>query len=494
MIASEIIEQLHQAMTMRLKLSRTEPDGFSDLDNYILFLGSGCAKAANVPSFSEIARKVFDAYEGVNQLSLDVPSKEERSDEDKLLKSFFKFLGKMSHTEIFLMLQSFFADIPVPTFYQDLALLVKDGYFNRILTTNFDTLLEQALNGVGLQIGFNYQVISLGGGSTSDDESSSDSNATGSLSNMIYIIKLHGDISKQDMNFTPQNIEQALQSQRRFVKSELQGDLIMVGYKFESEPINQWLNYSQRQELWWVDSHPKSTKYNTNDWANQIFYMDENLARPETFFSQLALRLLRRPAYESLRKNSLRSYIQQGTDSGQEDYSGETVSTDEELIVEDLRVKIRSSQALLNSLEQSAPPGERAPSIQAQIDYQRRQIIRLEDDLRSLSNCREKLLTLLETIRAVVPRAAAESNRNLPSKNTLTFLNKLLEFIRKELQAGAPNQYILASSIAAVLTLLERYYLNLTSLPADSETATACQLRDLIRELANFAPSIATRG
>src|SRR5579862_2536266 len=46
---------------------------------------------------------------------------------------------------IYRLLRQYYVELPVPLFYQDLASLLKARVFSRVLTTNYDNLLEQAL-------------------------------------------------------------------------------------------------------------------------------------------------------------------------------------------------------------------------------------------------------------------------------------------------------------------------------------------------------------
>ncbi len=63
----------------------------------------------------------------------------------------------MTHLERFRVLEPFYRRVPVPLFYRDLAALAA-GFVTHVLTTNVDTLLEQALGAVGLTVGRDYCV------------------------------------------------------------------------------------------------------------------------------------------------------------------------------------------------------------------------------------------------------------------------------------------------------------------------------------------------
>jgi hypothetical protein len=298
------------------------------------------------------------------------------------------------------------------------------------------------------------------------------------------------------MNITPDDIEEALRSRGRFVQSEMRGDMIMVGYMLECEPINRWLSRTQRKELWWVNSAPPDAPENDiRSWAGEVVFMDEEISSPDTFFGQLSLRLLRRPAYESLKK-SFKSYIER---SAGPDESGDVAETspesDEEMVIEDLKAKIRSTQSLLNSLEHSMPPGERSPTIQAQIDYQKRQIAQLEDELRSMSKCRSQLLGLLKQVNEVLHSAhdKAELRFKVP-ETTLLFVQKMLDTVSEQYQTDRPDQHVVSSAIGAVSMVAERLSIDFGAEAGKPDSDPAGVLGELARAIATFAPSIPVRG
>lgn len=492
MIPNQGIDNLAELMSERyddrsptqfITQSSDSPDS-DGVEPYILILGSGCSRSAGVPTFEEIALKVFESLSEDEEWQSYVPPQEMQSDSKKLLKAFYKLLDKMTNSQVFRMLQSFYVNIPVPMFYQDLAVLARAGYFNRILTTNFDTLLEQALDGAGLQPDIDYQVTSLGVKSKHKLTRESWPDSSYPTKDPLQIIKLHGDIAQQQMNIAPWNIEDALVSQRRMVKSELQGDIVMVGYNFECEPINDWLKSGRRDQLWWVGPEPEDAPIDIQNWAERIFRINHEIGKPETFFNQLSLRLLRLPMLESLNKN-LSDYAQQ-----EESFSGGykgivsrgLSSSDDDLFIEDLRGNIRRNQAMLYSLEQSAPPGERPQNIQAQIDYQKRQIAELEDKLRSQPKCKDRLSDLIEEISAAVQKRLESDDLQ---QSTLSFLNMQRDTLNEEYHKPEVNQHVISAAIGAVIVLMER-------LNVESDVAVVNP--ELVRELSSFVPSMTARG
>ena len=432
---------------------------------FILFLGRGCADAAGVPSNLQIAQQLFTDTDLAEQY---LDPGDGRVDEESLLHAFNEFIAEMTPGQRYRMLQSFFAGLPVPTFYQDLALLIKAGFFRRIITTNIDTLLEQALNGAGLWGDKDYQVISL-----SNPEQSAYWEADLRAQTRIRIVKLHGDLAQQSAFITPEEILAALSPQRAFVKSELAGDLLMVGYEFESQPLNKWLAWT-RGNLWWISpEEPEPRLLDQIGVSRSYRSLHGEQAYPESFFGQLAYILLRRPIKSSL---SPEKYQASALEKGLTDVDEALADLDASEFSDDeyLQDQLWRSRALLQNLEQATTPGERNLQIQAQINYQRRKVTDLEDQLRGLDDTRLRVLDLLQKVQAGVAKLGPDD------PNIENFLQSQVRTIRREYRRSQPNQSIISAAISSVVVLVERLGAGVV------EPAT-------LEELASLAPSSLAR-
>jgi phosphoglycolate phosphatase-like HAD superfamily hydrolase len=491
MILSQNIDTLSNELQVRNRrdpLSQAEPDPTGS-EKFILFLGSDCARAARVPDIATVASQALDLLTAYNIGDSDEPSKLDKPDKAELLKTLYQRLDEMSPGLIFNTLRSLFVNLPVPVFYQDLAQLVQAGYFNRIITTNFDTLLEQALDGIGMQAGFDYFVTSLGIKSDinarqlSPDFDIDPSEESSTLREPVHIIKLHGDLAQQQINLSPARIEQALRSQRRFVRSELKGDMVVVGYKFENLPLNDWLSSTAttRDRLWWVSQNGDNN--DVAGWAARVAFIEGEAARPETFFGELVLRLLRRPVLATLGKSFKDYFI--GIDINVEFKSEEEAKTDErysddDLTIVELRDKISLSQAALFGQEQSASSNDRPPNVQAQIRYQKRQISRFEDKLREHPGCRKRIIELVELIAS-----GAAGVKALDSRSLKYLQDQIAVVLREYQQEEKPNQQVVSAAISTIVILGDRIRV---------EISDAAVMFDSLRELATYVPGLAARG
>ncbi len=508
-----------------------------------------------MPDKEQVARLILDLVAKDEKLAAYYPLVRSGVDftasiaGEDLLKHFYNLVDKLKEKasgKIYRLLLRLYANVPVPLFYQDLALLIKGNFFERTLTTNIDTLLEQALNIAGLQVGYDYQVTSVGMAESGlDGESGYGTQPElDEAAHPKQIIKLFGDLAQEQVNINPWDIDIALKSQRRYVKSELEGDIVMVGYNFESKPINEWLTKggSFRNQLWWVSEGQPVVPPGTppvESWARQVNFITGAAGKPQDFFSQLKLRLLRRPAFEfpsyadaegkgrRWRESGVESQwaepaevreesfsfggvsgeeASEGTDLPDADVAGGSDAPDaapaeavvivppEELnLIEELRGNIRRSQAVLFSLEQTAVPGDVPVSVRTQAAYQKQQIAEMEDRVRGLASSRQGIIQTLDALMQDVmkaqifpPESFAPGTTSRPSleDSTIEFLKSQVQIIKDECERDKPNHYILGTAIGAVTVLVERLCVEFGPDAVKPEN---------VRRLAALAPSLAGR-
>lgn len=435
---------------------------------YILFLGQACAGAAGVPTKFEIARQVFSDPD----LSQSYLQDEEREDRAAVLQAFDELLEEMTTGQRYRMLQSFYASVPVPSFYQDLALLVKAGFFVLIVTTNIDNLLEQAFSGAGLTPGRDYQVQVLG----SQEELPWRSKVVQESEPPVRLIKLHGDLALKQAAITREEIDEALEPQRFFIKGQISGDMIMVGYQLESEPLNQWLSWVPG-DLWWVSLEtPDEQLLRLLEERRSVFHIHGEEARPDAFFGQLAWLLLHAPIGDSSDETAVP--IERGVTGEERDRElsprlENMVYTDESFLANQLR----RTQSVLQALEQVKAPGGENLQVETQIEYQRRQMALLEAQLRDLEPNRERLLKLMNQVRIAIQRAAKNS---LVDPNVAVYARKQWSAVQSEYRREMPNQSIVAAAIGATVVLAEQLGEQIVD-------------RGVVQELASYAPSAVGR-
>jgi hypothetical protein len=408
---------------------------------YVLFLGEGCAVAAGAPSAADIARAALRTFgfEGATKTISD----------EEVAERFAKHAERLSRSQLTRMLRSLYASVPVPSFYQDLALMIRERYFPLVVTMNFDSLLEQALAAAGVR-NADYRVTTFGVG-----RSPTEPDPVTSRAPLTHIVKLRGDLAQGTAHVTPDQIETALRGSRQWIKSDLKGDLIMVGHVLNEDPIDRWLAHSPVGELWWVSKEPPTDPARVAAWSKERHDIIGDLGRPQVFFLLLAVRLLRQPA----------------------ERPSEAAPVESPDLSDILQREIVRNQSVLYTLEQDGPPGDRAPQLQAQIDYQKRQIVRLEDRMRALPDVRPRVLDVVKKIGDAVRRADGFAP-------LADYVQGQLATLEAECGKETPNQILVSASLGATLTLANRLLTEYGATVVDPED---------VRQLAALAPTAAAK-
>ena len=432
---------------------------------YILFLGEGCATAAGVPNREELARIALKSF---GETSSGEPK-------EAILNRFYAHLDRLTPEQTARMLHRLYANLPVPAFYRDLATAIRQQLFPLIMTTNIDTLLEQALRDAGMRAA-DFQITSLS--STTPMDAFSDAE------DVVNIIKLHGDLGRGDAAIVPGAIDSAIQMSRRFVKAELRGDLIMVGHRLGDDPIDRWLAHSPDRELWWVNEEDPLPlqRVMLESWTTNLQTITGELARPPIFFGELADSLLRlsREGHVSTPPPGLED-LEFSLEAVQAPAAA--VPSEDRRLFDLLSGEIRRSQSMLQSLELEISPGERSPKVQEQIKYEKNHITQLEDKIRSLPEVKPRVLTLIDNIYKSLKQAAADGRiEEVADPDLQSYLDLHINTARSELQKPSPNAFLVSASLGATLTLADRF---LTKYGSDVLSA------DDVRELATYAPTAA---
>jgi hypothetical protein len=203
---------------------------------YVLVLGAGATLSSGCRAMSAVVQAVVGHYD---------------------LKQFFEIMDTLSETERYTRLQAFFQE-PYPSpGYRYLAQLVKTGYFDVILSTNFDFLLENALTEVGLKA---EDVEVLVNGRESEDYILK---ALERRTPRIKLLKLHGDLKARNMAFTPKEIFEFGQKVENVLAKYLNGDVIIIGHEMRDDDINRCIR-KDGGAIWYV--HPEEPEVDSFIW------------------------------------------------------------------------------------------------------------------------------------------------------------------------------------------------------------------------------------
>jgi phosphoglycolate phosphatase-like HAD superfamily hydrolase len=388
-----------------------------------ILLGDACGERAGVPTPAAMGRAAMQSLftqtpEFAKNLLPDGP----QASDEAVAAAFLRWLGGMTHLQRYRVLEPFYRRVPVPIFYQDLADLVLAGFVTHILTTNVDSLLEQALEAVGLAAGRDFGVIVLGLPERKAD--------TPDLP-PTTIMKLKGDLGQTQLPVTPDEIEQLLAANRSLLRSELASDMIVVGYEVaataggEVRGLDHWLARGDG-EMWWVhpEQPPRDVIAPIAAHRPITYLSGEEDGDPENFFGQLSLHLIQLPALDALGSGS-------GVDSLEEQF---------------LRSRIDKAQVTKLAFEQSTAPGDDNTGIEAQIDYQADKVADYRRQLRERAPL---------DVQTIVSRVVSEAQQAGADPATLDFLNQQSQLVTREFASPSPNQRLVSAGLTAMSSVVD---------------------------------------
>ena len=274
----------------------------------------------------------------------------------------------------------------------------------------------------------------------------------------------------------PEDVEQALSGSRQWIKSDLKGDIVMVGHLVSDDPVDRWLSHSSNRELWWVSDAAPADPGLVQTWAREYHEVTGDLGRPQVFFTQLALRLLR-PAAATLREAMPEA-------AGEIESAQIPNQTPETRPDELLRSQLLRSQTVLYDLDQAGPAGDRSTSLQAQILYQKRRVSELEDRIRLLPNIRPRVVDLVKKIAGDVLRghgSAGDDELGAIARFIAVQAASLeVELLTKE----TPNQILVSALLGGTLTAADRVLTEFGQEVVDPKD---------VKQLAELAPTAASK-
>jgi hypothetical protein len=413
---------------------------------FVLFLGAGCAKAAGAPSPEVIARQALATF------GYDTTPAPKDEPLEHVLSRFTEHTQKLSRSQMSRMLRSLYAKVPVPSFYQDLALTVRERFFPVIVTPNVDALLELALEGVGLR-NSDYVVTTLGSPRTDADRPSPRNLRPGG-GPLTHIVKLHGELAENIAQLTPGQIDEAIGASRQWIKGEPSSDLIMVGHVPGEPAVDAWLSRTPHRELWWISAEDVTPAV-VGAWSDDLHALTGDLGRPQIFFQQIALRLLR--AAEA-------SDIPAPAEEGLESVDRESVTRsfgntarERDSLVDTLQREILRSQSVLSSLAQEGLPGARPAEAQAQIQYEKKRLSSLADRVRLLPEVKPRVLELVDRILDRIRKADPSATPNA-LVGVIEYVEHEAGALRREFLTETPNRFIVSGSLGATLAVADRLY------------------------------------
>lgn len=231
------ISQLAQELQIRKRRSPDNP--------YVLFLGAGVSKASGIGSYIELIDNFL--------LDMKLISKDELSSSSEIdrYKMFHAQLEDLDELDKFPVLQHNFINRRPSLGYLSLIRFIEEGYFTKIITTNWDNLLELSLESSLIQKAkYQFQVIGI------NKEEIIVRDFFEKDLFQVQVLKIHGDFDRKEINpgdkdRLPLLIEEHLKS---FLKKR---DIIMIGYSLSDSDIVNCVTEQNDRTLIYVNPKRK---------------------------------------------------------------------------------------------------------------------------------------------------------------------------------------------------------------------------------------------
>ncbi len=204
---------------------------------YVLILGAGASLTSGASSFGQVIEGV------VNDYSVKGPS---AMSWDNKIAEFYDILDGFSENERYAIIKKHIEGQRPSAGYQALAQLAREGYFDVIFSTNYDTFVEDAFADAGLR-SRDFAVLING-----QDTEEGIIRALGYSQPRIKLVKLHGDLGARILAFTPEEIFQFSEKIESVLTDYLSRDVIISGHGMRDDDINRCLR-EKGGSLWYVN-------------------------------------------------------------------------------------------------------------------------------------------------------------------------------------------------------------------------------------------------
>lgn len=198
---------------------------------YVLVLGAGSSVSSGTSLNRLVVERVVGKYD---------------------LKAFDEYLSQCSDDERFSILRRLVEGAKPSKGYQCLAELIRAGYFDVILSTNFDPLLEDAITGLQMR---RQHYVFLVQGVMEPDFIADHLDYTVPR---VKLLKLHGDLFYHKFFYTGEEITRFPPSIKHALQTYLnRRDILIVGHSMRDADINRCLK-TRGGSIWYVSPNPPS--------------------------------------------------------------------------------------------------------------------------------------------------------------------------------------------------------------------------------------------
>jgi hypothetical protein len=207
-----------------------------DQGSCILFLGAGASIESGGPDTDAIVDGIVRDF-GDPSKSVGPGKREE----------FYDILeNRMGRRDRQAAFRQYFESMKPSPGYIKLAELIKQGWFDIVLTTNVDNMFERAFTAQQLAPGDDYDRFIVG--RDNDDDIDFFLNTADPR---VKLVKLHGDLGAGILNFTPVETLRFSSPIERSLKAVTASNILFLGYSGRDKSVLGVLN-REGDGIWWA--------------------------------------------------------------------------------------------------------------------------------------------------------------------------------------------------------------------------------------------------
>lgn len=190
-----------------------------------LLIGAGCSLSSSSKQITTSALMSGFLKDYGIALPLGAPDSE-------VFREFTNVKERLGHEQFADYFRAQLKDAVPSIGYRCVARLVERGIFGAVLTTNFDMLLDEALEGIP-------HSKCIGGNSRRE------------AGDAPVLFKLHGDIDDGVLRFSPEELQELPASICDFIGSATRGPTLVVGYRGQDLGVMKSLDRSPKYNAFW---------------------------------------------------------------------------------------------------------------------------------------------------------------------------------------------------------------------------------------------------
>jgi hypothetical protein len=256
---SDPAELVFQELARLMRVQRERSEGIC------LFLGAGCSLSSSTDNLSTTA--VISRYLAERTPEIDYTSRSQDENYKEFVNSWLG-LGLRDRNEI--LTRYIPSDLEPSQGYTHLAQLAAAGYIKAIITTNFDNLIDRALQRCGVDYLFHC-----------GDRPAV--NPTGKAPTLT-LVKVHGGLNQCDLAFSPDDLEQLPRGLAKLVQRLSSMPTLVVGFSGQDRGIMRALSTSRAHTAFWAS--PNQPSRSDRSRSDRIFsWLDKRVPKGANFLS-----------------------------------------------------------------------------------------------------------------------------------------------------------------------------------------------------------------